>query len=47
MDLLDKYEPKYFVHGHVHRNYGMDIPQRMDRGATTVINACGHCAFDY
>lgn len=47
IDLLDKYEPKYFVHGHVHRNYGMDIPQRMDRGATTVINACGHCAFDY
>ena len=47
IDLLDKYEPKYFVHGHVHRNYGMNIPQRMDRGATTVINACGHCAFDY
>lgn len=47
VDLLDRYEPKYFVHGHVHRNYGMGIPQRMDRGSTTVINACGHCAFDY
>lgn len=47
VDLLDKYEPKYFVHGHVHRNYGMNIPQRTDRGATTVINACGHCVFDY
>lgn len=47
LTLLDKYQPKYFVHGHVHRNYGVDIPQRDRRGETTVINACGHCAFDY
>lgn len=45
--LLDKYKPKYFVHGHIHRNYGINIPQRTQRGETTVINACGHCAFDY
>lgn len=45
--LLDKYRPKYFVHGHVHRNYGVNIPQRTVRGDTVVINACGYCAFDY
>lgn len=47
LDLLDKYAPKYFVHGHVHRNYGRDIPQRDQRGDTHVINAWSYCAFDY
>lgn len=47
LDLLDKYQPKYFIHGHIHRSYGVNIPQRTRRGQTTVINACGHCAFDY
>ena len=44
--LLDRYEPAYFVHGHIHRSYGPDIPQKTVRGATTVYNACGHCRFD-
>ena len=43
--LLDKYRPKYFVHGHVHRNYGIKIPQKTVRGETTVINAYDHCNF--
>ena len=43
--LLDKYRPKYFVHGHVHRNYGIKIPQKTIRGETTVINAYDHCTF--
>ena len=45
--LLDKYRPKYFVHGHVHRNYGIRIPQKTVRGETTVINAYDHCAFEF
>ena len=44
--LLDKYRPKYFVHGHVHRNYGVRIPQKTMWGETTVINAYDHCAFE-
>ena len=44
-ELLDRYRPKYFVHGHVHRNYGVHIPQRIQIGDTTVINAYDHCAF--
>ena len=47
VELLDKYQPKYFVHGHVHRNYGIKIPQKIQRGETTVINAYNYCAFDY
>ena len=45
--LLDKYRPKYFVHGHIHKNYGMNIPQRSEYGDTTVINAYDYCAFEY
>lgn len=44
--LIDKYEPSYFIHGHVHRNYGIDIPQMMTKGKTTVINAFEYCILD-
>ena len=44
--LLDKYEPKYFIHGHVHRNYNIGIPQRCTRGKTTVINAFEYCEIE-
>ena len=43
--LLDKYQPKYFVHGHVHRGYGRQIPRTSSYGATTVINADEYCKF--
>lgn len=45
--LLERYKPKYFVHSHVHRNYGRDIPQRTVLGDVTVINAYDYCSFDY
>lgn len=45
--LLDKYRPAFFVHGHIHKNYGIKIPQRQQRGDTTVINAFEYCVFDY
>ena len=43
--LMDKYEPSYFIHGHVHRNYGLHIPQIDKKGKTTVINAYEYCSF--
>lgn len=46
VDLLDRYEPRLFVHGHVHRNYGLNIPQRTQRGNTHIINAYDHCVFE-
>ena len=38
-DLIDRYQPKYFIHGHVHMNYGRQIERQCTLGNTTVINA--------
>ena len=46
-DLLEKYKPKYFIHGHIHMEYGHDIPRVTRLEHTTVINASGYYAFDY
>lgn len=45
--VLERYEPKYFVHGHIHKNYGYNIPQRSEHGKTHVINAYDYCVFEY
>jgi len=37
--LLETYNPKYFIHGHVHLNYGHKMPRITERGETKVINA--------
>ncbi|MBQ3089059.1 MAG: metallophosphoesterase [Oscillospiraceae bacterium] len=39
--LLDQYQPAYMVHGHVHLNYGYQLPRQRSYGPTTVVNACG------
>ncbi len=46
-ELLDQYQPTYFLHGHIHKSYGSGFVQTSSRGPTTVINACDHFAFDY
>ena len=38
-DLLDKYSPKLFVHGHVHMNYGLKYPREDMYKDTRVVNA--------
>ncbi len=45
--LLDKYQPHYFIHGHVHRNYDYRIPQKSKYGSTVVINACEHVVIEF
>lgn len=45
--LMDKYSPKYFVHGHVHANYGGKFKRVDHYGETTVINAYEHYIIDY
>ena len=44
--LLDRWQPRYFIHGHVHRNYGHQIQQKSRYGDTTVINACDYCIIE-
>lgn len=41
VDLMKKYKPKYFVHGHVHMNYGRQFPREDQLGDTKIINAYG------
>ena len=38
-DFLDKYRPRYLLHGHVHQRYGEQERVREHNG-TTLINAC-------
>lgn len=44
--LIDKYRPKLFLHGHIHRNYNIGIPQKCSYGQTTVINAFEYCVVE-
>ena len=46
-DLLDRYSPKYFVHGHIHLNYGYKIPRISDYNNTKIINAFERFEFEY
>ena len=39
LDLVDKYRPRYFIHGHVHAEYVASLQRRRARGDTQIINA--------
>ena len=39
---IERYQPKYFVHSHVHMNYGRQFPREDMMGNTKVINAYDH-----
>ncbi len=41
-DLMDRYHPRYFIHGHQHLNYGANKSCTQVYGTTTVINAYRH-----
>ena len=44
--LLDKYSPRYFIHGHIHANF-TDSSQRVTRvNQTQVINTYGYYLFE-
>ncbi len=47
LSLMEKYKPKFFLHGHVHKTYGRQH-KRYDRYRDThVINAFERCVFDF
>lgn len=47
-DLLDKYHPKYFIHGHVHLNYNWNQQRECQYNEhTTVINGFERYIFEY
>ena len=45
--VMDRYRPRYFIHGHVHMNYGQDYPRLDAYKDTKVINAYESYTFEY
>ena len=45
--VLDKFKPKYMIHGHVHMNYGRKVKRVTERGDTKIINAFEKYTFEY
>ena len=45
-DLLEEYQPKWFVHGHIHLNYDAKLPRVCSHGPTTIINATERYEFE-
>lgn len=45
--LIEKYKPRFFVHGHVHITYGRTYKRYDKYQSTHVINAYERCIFDY
>ena len=37
-EIIEKYRPRYFLHGHVHLNYNYKLPRVCQSGDTTVVN---------
>lgn len=47
LTLLDRYRPKFFLHGHVHMSYGRRHKRYDKYRDTHVINVYERCVFDY
>lgn len=46
-NMLSQYQPRFFVHGHAHLNYGREYKRHMQHGNTHVINAYERYIFEY
>ena len=47
VSLIDKYSPKFFVHGHIHMNYGMNNKRERNYKETRIINAYDHYIIEF
>ena len=41
LGLIDRYHPRYLLHGHVHQQYTRNPVRELQYGGTTLINVCG------
>ena len=46
-ELMERYQPKYFLHGHVHLRYGRKHKRCDQYQNTQIINACERYVFEY
>lgn len=44
--LINRLQPRFFLHGHTHLNYNRNAPRMTQVGSTTVINVYGYYLFD-
>lgn len=47
IDLIEKYKPRFFLHGHVHMSYGRNHKRYDKYQDTHIINAFERCVFEY
>lgn len=47
LNLIEKYKPKYFLHGHVHMSYGRKHKRYDTYQDTQVVNAFERCIIEY
>ena len=47
LDLMEKYKPRYLLHGHVHMNYGREYKRYDKYQDTQIINGYERFVFDY
>ncbi len=45
-DILNRYKPRYMLHGHVHKEYGHFQRERQHPSGTKIINVCGFYIFE-
>ena len=42
LKLMDRYHPRYLIHGHIHPSYHHRQKGDLEYGGTNIINACGY-----
>lgn len=47
LPLLDQYQPRYLVHGHIHQRYGANRPRCYQYSETTIVNATGRYILEF
>ena len=45
-EIMDRYHPKYFLHGHVHKSYTSKFKRYDEYQGTIIVNACEKCIID-
>ena len=46
LELIDRYHPRYLLHGHVHKSYSMEFLREREYHGTQVINVCEKYVLD-
>ena len=47
LPLLDRHQPRYLVHGHIHQRYGANRPRCYQYNETTIVNATGRYILEF